>query len=252
MLPKVNNQLAFKLLKDVVKVQSFKSKYFDKPLKGLVTSEKTHNRIASIDNKELSTIEFFSDLNKQDIFWDIGANVGQISLRLLAMTEAKFVLFEPEPANYFTLLNNIYLNGFSDRVTFLQSPLNSSTSLTNLPFLLDDVGFSSAGRNFVSVSEKGQGLNFLSLSGDDLVNLIPSLSPTVIKLDVDGIELDIILGLEKVLKSQKVRKLLFEGDIHSDETDEILRTLDDWGYVLDERVSTISASKYLNHHLIRK
>jgi len=59
-------------------------------------------------------------LRPEDLFLDIGANVGGYTMLVSAVAGARSLAFEPVPATYEALLRNIRTNGIEDRARGLQ------------------------------------------------------------------------------------------------------------------------------------
>jgi FkbM family methyltransferase len=206
-------------------------------LLGLVVNDKSFYRLQNLANKEPETIEFLSKMSSKDILWDIGANIGQITLPIGKVTGASIFCFEPDPGNFFILANNVFLNGLSSSVQIFNLALNDTNTIVTLPFEEKNVGFALAGRSCLSVSEEtntdNQGLKYPALTGDIFVDTFEVSMPTYIKLDVDGNELKILKGLDKVLSSGSVKAIIVEAvfsgsDANSEDITELLLT---YGYV---------------------
>jgi len=206
-------------------------------LLGLVVNDKSFYRLQNLANKEPETIEFLSKMSSKDILWDIGANIGQITLPIGKVTGASIFCFEPDPGNFFILANNVYLNGLSSKVQIFNLALNDTNTIVTLPFEQKNVGFALAGRSNLSVSDEAnsdnQGLKYPALTGDTFVDTFEVAAPTYIKIDVDGNELKILKGLDKVLSSGSVKACIVEAvfsgsGANSEDITELLLT---YGYV---------------------
>ena len=75
-------------------------------------------RAKSYATKEPETLDWLEDdLRDNDVFMDIGANIGLYSLYAAKLSPSCTVFsFEPEAQNYSRLCNNIVLNGVSNIV----------------------------------------------------------------------------------------------------------------------------------------
>jgi FkbM family methyltransferase len=200
-------------------------------LLGLVVNDKSFYRLQNLANKEPETIDFLSKMSSEDILWDIGANIGQITLPIGKVTGASIFSFEPDPGNFFILSNNVFLNGLSSKVQIFNLALNDKNTIVTLPFEEKNVGFALAGRSCLSVSNEtksnNQGLRYPALTGDTFTDIYKDTIPTYIKLDVDGNELKILKGLDKVLSSGSVKGIIVEAvflgsDANSENITELL------------------------------
>ena len=227
-----------------MKVRSFN--YSDsfkfKSLKALVVNEKTFWRFRNLEKKEPETHDFLSSINDDDLLWDIGANIGQMTLSAAKQSKCKIISFEPDPANFFILQNNIFINNLGNRVIALCMPLSDNNSIVSLPFDQDSIGFSNVGRSNLSIfdnSKETQIHNSIlasSITGDSFIALYPELLPTHLKIDVDGIELNILYGLKNLLKSNRLKSIIIEV-VHSGDDanyNEIIDFLSSFGFKRNE------------------
>ena len=63
------------------------------------------------------------------VFFDIGANIGIISLYYAKMKEGSVFSFEPSVFNLRQLAKNISINKMSKRITILTNPLADTTGI---------------------------------------------------------------------------------------------------------------------------
>lgn len=141
------------------------------------------------------------------MLYDGGANIGITSL-IAAEDDIRNVLvvaIEPAPANYLSLVKNIALNGYGDRVFALPIGLGASTDIAcfNLTTLEPGGVMHSFGEILVTNLDKlRMPIAFhhcLRLKLDDLVNWNGLPFPWHIKIDVDGGEFDLLQGASRVL-----------------------------------------------------
>jgi len=152
--------------------------------------------------KEPETIQWIEKyMGPGDVVYDVGANVGAYSLVIDKHTrgQAKVYAFEPSFSTFAQLSKNIYLNGCQGRVIPLGIALSSSTQLDVLNYssLLPGTALHALGK---PINQLGQDFKpvleqpVLSYSLDDLIEVFRLERPSHIKLDVDGIELEILNG----------------------------------------------------------
>ncbi len=155
------------------------------------------------------TDAFQSLVQPGDVFWDVGANLGFISVSLLhKFPGLKIVAFEPSPFMFSQLYLNNQLHG--DRMQIL--PLA----------LADKEGF----RCFSMKTNRNTGQSTLQPeedvaydtsfgvyceTGDRLIAAGSVPPPTLIKIDVEGAEGMVLRGLSAALQSPKLRAIVFEG-----------------------------------------
>jgi FkbM family methyltransferase len=177
-----------------------------------------------------------------DLFIDIGANIGFFTI-IAARTGVRVHAFEPHPRNYKRLLRNLRLNGFTDAQVQPHSCALGDSDGTVLLYqsLNDNYGMSSIVLDF---SPDGFPVPLRRL--DDL---LPSpTSRCVIKIDVEGAELQVLDGAKKFLDTLKEGSLWLvevhveDGvDLHAVEQRFKL-----WGYhisYLDDRTGKITPEK---------
>jgi len=137
---------------------------------------------------------------KSAVFVDIGANVGNHCLFAgLVLKARKIIPFEPNPLAYRLLMMNILLNGLQKKTTFDQ-----------LGFGLSDVeaaGFGMEERHKnLGAAKMLAGQGDIAVSTGDL--RLARVKPNFIKIDVEGMEMGVLRGLEKTIKHAKPRMFI--------------------------------------------
>jgi FkbM family methyltransferase len=143
-----------------------------------------------------------------DIVWDVGANIGLYSKKFSAITGStgKVFAYEPSPTN----------------LQRLNTAVASLVNVTVLPFALgehegvvvleqgdDPLGATS--RIVAKADRRSERQVEIQLSsGDGLVSSGAVASPNVIKIDTEGFELDVLLGLRKTLQEKSLIVLCIE------------------------------------------
>ena len=72
-------------------------------------------RVTTFLTKEPETIEWIDTFSPGDVLFDIGANIGLYSI-YAASRNIRVRAFEPESQNYALINQNIFLNGYGDRI----------------------------------------------------------------------------------------------------------------------------------------
>jgi FkbM family methyltransferase len=177
-------------------------------------------RATSALSKERETITWIDSFKAGEIFWDVGANVGVYSLYAAVARNVLALAFEPSAANFHVLSRNIHLNRMCDRITAYCIALSGETRLgfLNMESPLMGTALNQFGRagDVSPYSEKDASLNahgMIGLTIDDMVNQFGAPFPNHIKLDVDGLELDILRGAAKTLHDQRLASLLVELNV---------------------------------------
>lgn len=159
-------------------------------------------------NREPETRQWIEqiDLDCKPVLWDIGANVGSFTL-LAAKRGIYVVAAEPMPQNLYLLTSNIVENGVGELCTVLPLAV-SGVSGSNM-FWQTSKEFGSAQHAFGQPARDGReldpvmGFRLAGITIDDAVVNLNLPSPTHIKVDVDGIDDEIIYGAEKSLSGVK-------------------------------------------------
>jgi len=155
-------------------------------------------------------------VSKDSICLDIGANIGMYSL--LFSRFAKFVYsFEPLPRN-FKLFKKMMIINKIDNIKFYSYAISSKKGIMSFK-----EGSSVATGGF---SKEGK-LKVWSISLDSFIEN-KKIEPNVIKIDVEGAEVDILKGAQKYLK-QKGPILLLETH-GKDKTRKVFQILRKLGY----------------------
>lgn len=196
----------------------------------------TRWRVETYFTKEPETIEWIDTFKEDDIFFDIGANIGLYSI-YAAKKGVNVIAFEPESQNYALINKNVYLNKCDNRVICLNIALSDKDCFDYLyiPVLREG----GALNNFEEAidweykkfkPDYKQGV--ISFSLDSLLSRHLKHFPAHIKIDVDGIEPKIIKGAEKTLKDSRVKSLSIEINEALKEHVEIINILKSNGFSL--------------------
>jgi len=152
-----------------------------------------------------------------DIVYDVGANVGAYSLYAgykVSPGGGQVYAFEPAFLNFFPLSRNIEINGLNTVVIPYPIAIGSPSRVDN--FFLSSTVSGSALHGLSKPESEGtsfepeflQGIYVLSL--DELVLSLGLQFPNHIKIDVDGLEADIVKGMRTVLRDIRLRSLMIE------------------------------------------
>lgn len=202
-----------------------------------------YKRWNSVEKEPFTVAWIERSLRANDVFYDVGANVGAYTLvAAVAAPAARVVAFEPAFDNYTALCRNVILNGVGDRVTVLPVALGAATRLT--PLALRALGAGTA-RHAV-----GESVPFTPVSTqvvlefrlDDLAEMFDLPTPTHLKLDVDGGEARVLAGAARILRGDALREVQVEiepGD------DRIVGVLRQYGFDVAEQHGTRAVQNVL-------
>lgn len=165
--------------------------------------------------KEPETIEWLRALQPTDILWDVGANVGIYSVYAALVTGARVVAIEPGAANYWTLCKNIELNRLDDKVTTLCMALGDEHKCADLFLSSSESGgaqnaldrpLDDSGKAFKPQFRQGM----LSIPADVAIEQLGVACPTAMKIDVDGFELPVLRGAQRLFANPILRRISLE------------------------------------------
>lgn len=141
-------------------------------------------------------------LKKDDLFLDIGANVGVYSLLASGIKEAKTIAFEPVPITHSYLKKNTSLN----RLNKLITPLNIGLADKNekLFFTAD-----SDTNNHVILQNNEKSIEVEVKTLDSIAENIITID-TLIKIDVEGFEIKVLEGAAKTLQNPNLLAVIIE------------------------------------------
>ena len=167
--------------------------------------------------------DFLPRLSPEDVLWDVGANVGLYSC-FAGNLGVEVISFEPDNLTRSSLEDNIHLNDINATV---------------LPYGLDDK--SREIQRELNMQRENKPTTVETYSGDQILDSkdIDIQSPTVIKIDIEGMEFSALRGLEKAL--EEVRLMFVE--IHPEyllERGESAEDIRQWIYERGFKIDSIN------------
>ena len=211
-------------------------------------------RVRHTFDLEPETNQWIKGFNKSDVFYDIGANIGFYSLLASKFMKTKTYSFEPDLMNARLLYENIIKNKVSDIVTLIPMALSNRNYCADLH--LSTLSYGDALHNLDNKSAIIEGasagnINVPVFTLDNIVNQLEMKYPTKIKIDVDGIELKILEGANKVLAS--ANEILVEWELNSIAKEKIKQILVNNSFIFQwESTSHNSYAKTVNAFFRKK
>jgi FkbM family methyltransferase len=178
--------------------------------------------------EEPQTVEWLDGLGPEDVLWDVGANVGLFSLYAAKFRGCEVVAFEPESQNYALLLENIALNGAGQRCLPACVALaeRSGFGLLKVPYITKSGAYNLFVGRDADGGQVPESIRAARQAAADEVREVRQLvcgfsldalvyehgfrPPTHLKIDVDGIEPDIVAGASTLLRDRALRGVLVE------------------------------------------
>lgn len=191
--------------------------------------------------KEPETIDWLeTQLKPGDVLYDVGANVGAYSLIAAKYHDGNVKVYSFEPAflNYTQLCRNVLLNDCSGIVMPFHVALSDATGINN--FNLRTLVSGSAVHAFGETLDVS-GNEFspvavqpvLGFRLDDFIQQFELPAPNHIKIDVDGIEFQILRGMKETLEGSTVRSVMVEVNEGRGDAPDIIGYLTGNGFSLE-------------------
>jgi FkbM family methyltransferase len=180
-------------------------------------------RFATLNRKEPDTVAWVSRMASDfptATLMDVGANIGIYSLLWMHKSSGKTRCLEPLPSNILALQRNLELNNFSNRAQIFQVAASDEmrTVCLRTPSMTRGEGFASIDPGLASAG----GLLELQVPSVRLDSLESDSNPIIIKIDVEGAELEVVLGMTGLLQTGQVKSIIFEKNPRENEVRELL------------------------------
>ena len=179
-------------------------------------------------------LEYFSSQKSLNCktFYDVGANVGIYTLYWLTLNiESNSISIEPFNENLNLLIRNIKMNNFTHRVKVVNQPLASRVELGFYNVSDNRPGGSSFKFDLFNNPDLIDSKQTESLTIDSLFST--KLGPSILKIDVDGTDFEILQGARLSLKSNEIISVLIESS--EEKQKEIENYLKKFDYVADPK-----------------
>jgi len=144
--------------------------------------------------------EVLSELKPDDVFWDIGANLGLYSLFAANSPGVNVVAFEPNPMTVKKINDNIALNKKSN-IEVLKLALSDTKGLVKFDSM-ENRG--NHGLAHIAFEKTSNTINVETNSGDKLIEDGAAPRPDIVKIDVEGAEYLVIKGMQNTLTDCRV------------------------------------------------
>ena len=143
-------------------------------------------------------------LRKGDVLLDIGANIGTYTILAGAVAGAKCFAFEPIPDTFKYLIDNVNINGIYERVKCYNIGIADENGILKFTSNLDTCN------HVVFKNNCEDDTNTLDIPVRKLDEIVPDCNPTLIKIDVERFELQVLKGAEKTLRSKSLLAVIME------------------------------------------
>lgn len=170
------------------------------PLKGRKWIWISGRKFIRGEQESYKTEAFLEHFSKGEIFFDIGAHIGYFSAIAAQINgdEGKIFAFEPRPMNAEFFRRHMQVNGF-DKVVLFQAAVGSEDK----DVLFDSAKGSATGRVTTDGDLKVKQVSVDRMIADGTLPL-----PTFVKIDVEGGEIEVLKGLEKVIAQARPKMVI--------------------------------------------
>lgn len=186
------------------------------------------SRNETFATKEPETLAWIETFQEGEILWDVGANVGLYSV-YAAKRGCRVIAFEPSVFNLEFLVRNVCLNDVADRVSVAALALGGISPGFSM-LKMSSTAWGDSQHNFGG-SESRDGVadgsqikyQVLGLPLDSVSGMLHLNYPNHIKIDVDGIEPEILESGPKTL--EQVSSVLVETPLYGGASERISTAL---------------------------
>jgi len=143
-------------------------------------------------------------LREDDHFIDVGANIGSYTILAACVSKANVISFEPIPQTFNSLQLNIRLNNIESKVRAINKGLGDRNAVLRFTSAYDTVNhvlIDNTRNDFIEVEV---------ITLDDYFSDEGILMPSLIKIDVEGFELNVLKGAGKILQNDALKVIIVE------------------------------------------
>jgi FkbM family methyltransferase len=174
---------------------------------GISTKAEFHRVFQNFERERREIERLVEQTQPDDVVFNVGAAIGLYTCLLADnMRSGTVISFEPSPANSESLRANINRNG--SNATVCDCALSDENGDATLAFDSDDAAGESG--TLLERDWNGTSMTVPLRRGDDLCREDDIPTPTVVKIDVEGAEYDVIQGLQETLASDACRLVVCE------------------------------------------
>lgn len=141
-------------------------------------------------------------LRPEDLFIDVGANVGSYTILACSAVGARGIAFEPVPSTYDKLVRNLHINYLDDKVKCVNNGVGAGQG--TITFTSD----SDTTNHVVASGEYCQ--NTVTVDVNSLDAALNGQCPSLIKIDVEGYETPVLEGAHQTLKNETLNAVILE------------------------------------------
>ncbi|MCA9909603.1 MAG: FkbM family methyltransferase [Anaerolineae bacterium] len=140
-------------------------------------------------------------LQPNELFVDIGANIGSYTVLAAGAVGADVIAVEPLPATFESLCRNVRLNDLEQRVRCVNVGLGETEG---------ELRFTSGQDTMNHVMPEDEDGPSMSVEVQKLDNLCAERTPLVIKVDVEGYENAVVAGGQRIFADPRLQAVIME------------------------------------------
>jgi FkbM family methyltransferase len=146
-------------------------------------------------------------IRRDDVVWDVGANVGHYSTQIsdLVGPSGKVFAFEPDTVTAERLRANC-----SGKQNIVVHPYGLSDTTHGAMMLAGNDAMRTTSRLVQGEGEAAESLSVQLIAGDEVIARGEADFPNIIKIDVEGHELNVLRGLSTILSDTRLRSVFVE------------------------------------------
>lgn len=142
-------------------------------------------------------------LRPEDVFFDVGSNVGSFTLLASGVCKASSIAIEPVKSTFDILNKNISLNTLQDKVTAINAAVGSSTGTLTFTANEDTT-------NHVIIGAESKNADIINVQVITIDSIIAKKPPTLMKIDVEGYETEVLKGMQNTLGLFALKAIIIE------------------------------------------
>jgi FkbM family methyltransferase len=199
-------------------------------------------RVKTLFSKEPDTLDWINGFKSNEIFWDIGANIGIYSLYAASKINMQVVSFESSMNNLRVLSKNISINNFQNNIKLFQLPLLDKKNIfmtMNETNDIEGAAHNSFGKSLDDEGNEFKPLTSYKIFGTSIDNILDEKIlelPNHIKIDVDGFEHKILAGADKYLSFSSIKSILVEvNENYFEQYTEIIRIMKKKNFIIKKK-----------------
>lgn len=200
-----------------------------------LSSWNEYARVQSLQGERKIIADVLQSIKGDDIFFDVGANTGLYACFAGQIIDGNVIAFEPHPGNIQRLEENAELNELDIQCHPVALSNESGTAQLKLA---GGEGGAGAGTHALSTRDCTNSIEIEKDRGDSLIERENIPSPTVLKIDVEGAEQQVLKGLQSNLMKDSCHTVYCEVhpnrlDDFGDSTDELHSLLEECGFKIE-------------------